>query len=222
MSLARAIGLDVAPVALRTVADRSFLVIERYDRAVGGDGRLTRLHQEDFAQALGFPSQRKYASEGGPTFRDAFALVRQATTRPARDVLKLADAAIVNLMIGNADAHAENFSLLRLPGAIRLAPLYDLLATIAYPDLSPKMAMRIAKKATLEELEPRHWDQFAADVGITGPYLHRRIAAICEDALGQIEDTDSALNQLLPSGHDFGTFAALIADRAQRLLLKAR
>lgn len=221
MSLARAIGLDVAPVAMRMVGDRSFLVIDRYDRALDEDGFLTRQHQEDFAQALGVPSQRKYASEGGPTFTDAFALVRQATTRPARDVLKLADAAIFNLMIGNADAHAKNFSLLRLPGAIRLAPLYDLLATVAYPDLSPKMAMRIAKKATLEEIGPQHWDQFAKDVGIAAPYLHRRIVSICHNALRQIEDADSALNLLLPSGHDFGAFRALIADRAQRLRLKA-
>jgi len=39
--------------------------------------------------------------------------------------------AIFNLIIGNADAHAKNFSLLHIDGAIRLAPLYDLLSTVA-------------------------------------------------------------------------------------------
>lgn len=211
MSLASAIGLDAAPVTMRTVADRSFLLIERYDRAIAGNGQLVRLHQEDFAQALGVPSQRKYASEGGPTFKDIFALVRQATTRPARDILKLADAAIFNLMIGNADAHAKNFSLLRAEGATRLAPLYDLLSTVAYPDLSPKMAMRIARKATLEEIEPRHWDEFAETIGIAGPYLHRRIVSLCEMALEQIARADLV-----------APYADLIADRARRLMLKTR
>jgi serine/threonine-protein kinase HipA len=222
MSLARAIGLDVASVSMRSVADRSFLLIERYDREMDGSGRLVRLHQEDFAQALGMPSQRKYASEGGPTFRDSFALVRKATTRPARDILKLVDAAIFNLMIGNADAHAKNFSLLHIGGVVRLAPLYDLLSTLAYPDLSAKLAMKIAKKAKLEEIEPRHWDQFAEDVGIGAPFLHRRIKELCEASLEQISAAHSALNQMLPQPEHFASIMALIEDRARRLLLKAR
>jgi serine/threonine-protein kinase HipA len=220
MSLARAIGLDVAPVAMHTVADRSFLLIERYDRRIDG-GRLVRLHQEDFAQALGVPSHRKYSSEGGPTFKDVFALVRQATLRPARDILKLADAAIFNLMIGNADAHAKNFSLLHRDGAVRLAPLYDLLATIAYPELSDKLAMKIARQAKLEEIEPRHWDEFAKTIGMGAPYLHRRVRQICGAALAQITAQDSDLKQMLAQPERFSAFASLIEDRAQRLTLKA-
>lgn len=100
MSLASAIGLDVAAVEMRVVAERSFLLVTRYDRAVSAEGSVTRLHQEDFAQALGVPSHRKYASEGGPIFADCFALLRRAATRPAREILKLLDAAIFNLIIG--------------------------------------------------------------------------------------------------------------------------
>lgn len=221
MTLAREIGLDVASVTMRRVQDQSFLLIERYDRTRDADGRLVRRHQEDFAQALGVPSQRKYASEGGPTFKDSFALLRQAATRPARDILKLADAAIFNLIIGNADAHAKNFSLLHIDGAIRLAPLYDLLSTVAYRDLSPKLAMKIAKKATLEEIESRHWDQFAEDVNIGGPYLRRRIRQLSEATLAQLDAPDSSLKQRLPGSENFVRFADLIADRARRLLIKA-
>lgn len=221
MSLARAIGLDVASVAIRTVADRSFLLIERYDRARDAGGQLVRLHQEDFAQALGVPSQRKYASEGGPTFRDIFALVREAATRPARDLLKLADAAVFNLIIGNADAHAKNFSLLHAGGMVRLAPLYDLLSTVAYPDLSPKLAMKIANKATLEEIEPRHWGRFGEEIGMGAPYLHRRVRQLCELTLAQVDATGSSLSKMLPASQDFAPFSGLIGDRARRLLVKA-
>jgi serine/threonine-protein kinase HipA len=220
MALARAIGLDVASVVMRRVGDRPFLLIERYDRKLDGEGRLVRLHQEDFAQALGVPSQRKYASEGGPTFRDIFALLRAAATRPARDVLKLADAAIFNLIIGNADAHAKNFSLLHVGAVVRLAPLYDLLSTISYPELSEKLAMKIAKKATLEEIEPRQWDRFAEDIGIGAPYLRRRIRQLCQAVLAQISTTDSALAASLPADKRFAGLAHLVGDRAGRLLLK--
>src|SRR3546814_9651967 len=77
----------------------------------------------------GVPSNRKYAAEGGPVFRDCFALLREAAARPALEVLKLVDAAIFNVIIGNADAHAKHFSLLRQQdggGPPVLAPLYHL------------------------------------------------------------------------------------------------
>lgn len=217
MTLARSVGLDVAPVELRTVASRSFLLIERYDRIMSSDGTLIRLHQEDFAQALGVPSQRKYASEGGPTFKDSFALVRRAASRPARDILKLLDAAIFNLIIGNADAHAKNFSLLHNGGAVVLAPLYDLLSTIAYPDLSAKLAMRIAKKATLDEIQPRHWDVFAEEVDLGAPYVHRRVKQLGDAVQTQIDKPDSDLHKRLPLDSNFRPLAALIRDRAAKL-----
>ncbi|MDT7953623.1 MAG: HipA domain-containing protein, partial [Acetobacteraceae bacterium] len=73
MRLAAAIGLDVASAEVRTVQDRSFLLVQRYDRAIDADGIVRRIHQEDFCQALGVPPETKYASEGGPTFKDCFA-----------------------------------------------------------------------------------------------------------------------------------------------------
>jgi serine/threonine-protein kinase HipA len=153
LALARAVGLAAAMAAWHEADGKPYLLVTRYDR-LHRDAHTIRLHQEDFAQALGVPSNRKYASEGGPTFRDGFALVRQATTRPAREVLKLADAALFNVIIGNADAHAKNYSLLRrADGEVVLAPLYDLVATHIWPELSAKLAMRFGRAATLEEVD---------------------------------------------------------------------
>ncbi len=221
MTLAAAIGLDVAPVEMRIVAERPFLLITRYDRALNADGQLIRLHQEDFAQALGVPSQRKYASEGGPTFKDSFVLLRRAASRPARDILKLLDAAIFNLIIGNADAHSKNFSLLHTNSGVALAPLYDLLSTVVYPDLSAKLAMKIARQATLEEIQPRHWDAFAEDIDVAAPYIHRRVKQLCDAVLAQIETPDGALYERLQNGANFAPFADLIHERASKLAAKA-
>lgn len=215
MSLASAIGMDVAPVEMRSVADRSFLLVTRYDRAVGTDSSVTRLHQEDFAQALGVPSHRKYASEGGPIFPDCFALLRRAATRPARDILKLLDAAIFNLIIGNADAHAKNFSLLHSSGgAIMLAPLYDLLSTVIYPNLHVKLAMKIGGKAVLEDIEPRHWERFAADAQLGAPYVRTRVGQLCNAVIAAI---DSGFARALSPNADFSTVEAIVRERAMRL-----
>lgn len=218
MSLARALGLDVAPVEIRTVGDRSFLLIKRYDRALGAAGDVIRLHQEDFAQALGVPSHRKYASEGGPNFVDCFALLRRAATRPARDILKLLDAAIFNLIIGNADAHAKNFSLLHNAGAVTLAPLYDLLSTILYPELSTKLAMKIGGKVALEDIEPRHWVRFATDAQLGAPFVRTRVRQLCDAVIAAL---DGEFAKSLPANADFSAVRALVHDRAMRLRAKA-
>ena len=217
MSLARAVGLDVAPVEMRTVGDRSFLLITRYDRTTGMANELIRLHQEDFAQALGIPSHRKYASEGGPTFSDCFALLRRAATRPPRDILKLLDAAIFNLIIGNADAHAKNFSLLHRGSTITLAPLYDLLSTIIYPDLSAKLAMKIGGEAILEDIEPRHWDQFAADAQIGAPFVRTRAAQLCDAIVTAI---DGEFAKSVVGTSDLSSTKAIIRERAVKLIGK--
>ena len=182
MALAAAIGLDVAPAEPRMAGATPYLLVTRYDRAVS-DGAIVRVHQEDACQALGIPSERKYAKEGGPGFRDLFALTRDYVRQPAVDVLKLIDVAILNLAIGNADAHGKNFSFLLDAKGPRLAPFYDLLATIAWPALDARLAMRVGLAGTIEELGASAWERFAVDAGVTLPFLRRRIRSVTE-ALG--------------------------------------
>lgn len=216
MRLAAAVGLDVASVEPRVVRNRTFLLVQRYDRAIDGDGNVHRIHQEDFCQALGVPPETKYASEGGPAFKDCFALLRRIAARPAVDVLKLLDAAIFNVIAGNADAHGKNFSILYDDDGPRLAPLYDLLATVAYPDLSSKFAMRIGKRAKLSELYDTGWTTFAADAGLGLPLVRRRVAEISERAILQ---ADVAVADLARPGLDDKAllqFAEMVVDRAER------
>ncbi|MGB3472472.1 MAG: type II toxin-antitoxin system HipA family toxin [Erythrobacter sp.] len=187
LALARAVGIDAAHAEWREVAGKPLLLVERYDR-MSVEGKTKRLHQEDFAQALSVPSNRKYAAEGGPTFRHSFALLRRAATRPAREVLKLADAAIFNLIIGNADAHAKNYSLLRREnGEVVLAPLYDLVATHIWEELSPKLAMRFGRAATLEEFDGESVARFAYEAGLGAPYIRRRVSDLAEAVTENIE-----------------------------------
>ncbi len=214
MSLAAAIGLDVAPVEARTVEGRPFLLVERYDRVRDDLGVMHRIHQEDFCQALGVPPESKYASEGGPTFKDCFELLRRVSARPATDIAKLLDAAIFNLIVGNADAHGKNYSVLYDDQGPRMAPLYDLLSTVSYPDLSPKMAMRIGKRATLAEMDADGWKAFAKDAGIGFALVRRRVVELCDAVAGLTKSLQSPAE---PSAHypQISDIAKLLAGRAK-------
>lgn len=184
MALAEAMQLKPAQSRVHRVLDRSFLLVERYDRLIDAQGHRQRLHQEDFCQALGVVPEMKYQNEGGPDLAQCFDLVRRATRPSAPQVLRLLDHVIVNALIGNHDAHAKNFSLLYLhkePGKPPvLAPFYDTLSTAVYPTLTPKMAMKIGSKYKFSEIQARHWEQFAEGVGLAKAQTKRRIRELAK------------------------------------------
>jgi serine/threonine-protein kinase HipA len=132
-------------------------------------------------------------------------------------VLALLDAAIFNLIVGNADAHGKNFSLLYHQDSLSLAPFYDLVSTIAYPDLSPKLAMKIAKRATLEEIGQQTWADFAEDLGLGAPFVRRRVRELADAVRSKAPGVAESIT--LP-GLDAGAVAAhaaLVAARAERV-----
>jgi len=135
MRLASQAGLETARVEIGVAGDIQFLQVERYDRRELSDGRIERIHQEDFCQALGVSPELKYQQEGGPNLKKCFELVRSVCSIPGPDLLRLFDAVVLNYLIGNCDAHGKNFSLLREGTTVRLSPLYDLVSTHAYPEL---------------------------------------------------------------------------------------
>src|ERR1019366_7915449 len=145
MKLAAAVGLPVAKTEIRRVEDVEYLLVERYDRThqLGSEGTpvLERLHQEDLCQALGIVSENKYQKEGGPSLKQCFALLREVSSAPVLDLARLLDAVVFNFLVGNNDAHAKNFSLLYRGMSTasletRLAPLYDVVSTRFYPELT--------------------------------------------------------------------------------------
>jgi serine/threonine-protein kinase HipA len=187
MALARACDLDAAPVEIGKVEDIDYLLSERYDRIRAQDGSIRRLHQEDFCQALGIPSEIKYQSEGGPSLANCFALIRDASTAPAPDLIALLDGIIFNLLIGNHDAHAKNFSLLYMPDrSVRLAPLYDLVSTVFYPELTDRMAMKIGKQPKSALVHAKDIDRFAADAGLGAAQTRARIPMLASRLLEEI------------------------------------
>jgi serine/threonine-protein kinase HipA len=124
------------------------------------------------------PPEMKYQNEGGPGLAQCFDLVRRVTRPSAPQILRLFDYVILNTLIGNHDAHAKNFSLLHAKSSPELAPGYDILSTAVYPQLTPKMAMKIGSKYKFSEVQLRHWEQFAAAAGLARAQAKKRIGVL--------------------------------------------
>ncbi|HMI81024.1 MAG TPA: type II toxin-antitoxin system HipA family toxin [Solirubrobacterales bacterium] len=178
MALAREAGLSVATAVPMRADHMEALLVERYDRARQG-AEVRRIHQEDFCQATSRPPEMKYESEGGPGVAECGALIRAHGAGPGAGVLDFLDALLFNLLIGNADAHSKNYSLLlEGVGAPQLAPLYDLLSTRVYGRrLGRKMGMKYGGEYRPDRVRGRHLDRMGDDLGIA----HRRVRQQAND-----------------------------------------
>ncbi len=187
LELANAVGIPAANAQVGSAGGKKYLLVQRYDRLP--DANLPypkRLHQEDFCQALGISSEHKYQLEGGPSLKQSFELLRNASTLPARDIQRLFNLVIFNTIIGNHDAHGKNFSLLYSKGSTRLAPAYDVLSTVYYPQLTAKMAMRIGKTYESVHLRLSDFEQFADEAGLSASAIAKHIAALAEEIRAEL------------------------------------
>lgn len=182
MALARVVGLQTA-VATPIGLGQEGLLVERYDRFRSGES-IRRLHQEDFCQATGVDSADKYEAAGGPGVALCAELIRRHAAGPGADLLRFLDALLFNLLIGNADAHAKNYSLLlEGPGAPRLAPLYDLLSTRVYGRrFGRKMAMKYGGEYRPDRVRGRHLDRLGEDLGIASKRVRLHAREIADRA----------------------------------------
>jgi serine/threonine-protein kinase HipA len=141
LRLARACGISVPDAELLTIGGAKVLAIARYDRNETR-GSIHRIHQEDGCQAIGMPPMLKYEYDGGPPLAAFARLLRDYGQ--ADSLMELLTRVTFNAAIGNADAHAKNFSILHDPvdPTVTIAPAYDLISTIALeprPDAAGQM-----------------------------------------------------------------------------------
>ena len=201
LRLAAACGITAAHAEVRRIGVQLVLMVERYDRVHSAAGSpVTRIHQEDLCQALGISSKTKYQFEGGPSLSQCSALIRRVIRPPAAAVLDFAQRVGFNELIGNADAHGKNFSLL-LPaaGSPRLAPAYDLIATEAFPGIDDRVAMYTPGHRRLAQLTAASWDAIAAELQLGPAALHRLLRAQARQAVAAV---DAITDEFQAAGFD--------------------
>lgn len=171
LMLAGRLGLPVPRVAIRQLDGVDCLIVERFDRD-RRDGRVHRLHQEDFCQALG--AIEKYEEHGGPGLGRIADLVRRLSV-PAKDMEFLLRALLFNFLIANADAHAKNYSLFhRVGGRREMTPLYDLVSTEVFADIARELAMSFGGRADPDALTRGDLERAAAELKVRPSFLAAR------------------------------------------------
>lgn len=217
MNLAVRAELDVAQAEPRSAAGHEYLLVHRYDREESAepDGRF---HQEDFCQALGLVPAVKYENEGGPNVADCARLLRRHSSAPARDIIAFLDALLFNFLIGNNDAHSKNYSLLLDGvGAIRLAPLYDLLATAAIEGSERTLAMKYGGEKRVPYLRRRHLRRLGDELAVRPALVERRAPAMIERVRAASEDTRYSLPADFQGRPVLDRIAEVIGERSERL-----
>ncbi len=174
MSLARAIGLPVAQVALHHVPER-VLEVQRFDRRKQAQRprQIERLHMFDGCQALDISAMLKYERPYGDTehvrhIRDGASLPRlfdllKISKSPAAQRLQLLRWVLFQVLIGNTDAHAKNLSFFCDGHGFYLTPAYDLVCTLVCgsAEIEDAFAMAIGDAFYKHEFSCFEWAHFA-------------------------------------------------------------
>lgn len=187
MELMAKAGLDVAKVSAFDADGAPALLVERFDRRIE-DGRVTRIHQEDFAQALGLTPSMKYERSGvdGRRFDvpAIYGLLRR-TRVPAAGMLTFIRATIANFAVGNTDNHAKNHALLySVPGRPALAPLYDVMPILLDKSVRHDLAYRIGDATLPADVNATAVSGFLTVMGIRSSvhqrYLHEQVSPMLQ------------------------------------------
>lgn len=167
MLLAKRVGLKVPNCFVLNTGKHYLYVIERYDREVTKNN-VKRLHQQDFCQAFGLVSEKKYEAAGGPSLKDNYNLIiNNVGIKTRRDaIFMFLDWICFNLIIGNNDSHSKNLSFLLVNNKIELAPFYDLICTAIYPKLSNKFAFKIGGRDDYSKIGINQIHQLEKELGL--------------------------------------------------------
>lgn len=190
MKLMNALGLPSAQAEMVDFGDQRALVVERFDRLWTADGRLLRLPQEDFCQALSIPPTLKYETDGGPGIIKILDLLKGSNT-PERDRECFLKSQIVFWLLGATDGHAKNYSIfLELGGGFRMTPFYDVLSTQPNVDLGEvthnkmKLSMAVGNNRhyVINSIMPRHFSQTGEKAGFKPKAIRKIFLDLLEDA----------------------------------------
>jgi serine/threonine-protein kinase HipA len=188
LNLASQMGITAIKAEPVNVDGVMCLLAKRYDRQEISPYNLKRLHQEDFCQALGIVSEKKYQADGGPSLAQCFELLKKHSSLPVVDINLLLNIVIFNFLIGNNDAHGKNFSFLYTQAGIRLSPFYDLISTRIYPGLQNEMAMKIGDAYAPEYVTLKNWQEFAKSCELSMALVVGRLQSLTNLLVNKLAD----------------------------------
>jgi serine/threonine-protein kinase HipA len=196
MKLAAAVGLNAPRVDI-IEGEYPLFIVERFDRVQTKAG-VSRIHQQDFCQAQGITSFKKYESDGGPSFADNYNLVKANSSAPIPDLNQLLKWLIFNLVIGNNDSHSKNLAFLQTGDGIRLAPFYDLLSTSVYKEIGQNFAFKIGGQNLWFKLKKRLFDKLSGELELRDDVIPKLALKLLNDIENQYPKLLEEFNERFP------------------------
>jgi serine/threonine-protein kinase HipA len=243
-ALLEALSLPIARTEIARFGEQRVLVVERFDRNWQNIGAanpaaarfkaptaawIARLPQEDFCQATGAASQRKYEKDGGPGMAQILRLLMRSET-PERDSSLFALSQLTFWLLAATDGHAKNFSIFHRRNGYGLTPFYDVIS--AWPvmgnrarQLQPQkvrmaMAMRSGSRPHYkwDEIQPRHFKALADQLPDPNAW------AAMVDLAREIPDAIAKLGNRLPEDFNESVWTSIsngVAKKAREFLAVA-
>ena len=157
LAVMRLAGLRVVDAEARTFGGRPVLVVGRFDRVIGGDGTVSRLHQEDCCQALGAERGERAERDGGPTLAEIAGLVGDLASDPEAELTHLLGWLTASAVFGKVDGTARDLALTYPTdddgvAGCELAPISSMAGTADYAEQSGALGLSIDGVADLDRV----------------------------------------------------------------------
>lgn len=176
MTLAASVGVEIPEIKLVSLSeidnlpdirlpDEPFAFsIKRFDRSPVG-----RIHTEDFAQIFEVYAHDKY---GRYNYEQIAAVLDRAGSAGLADVQQMARRLLVNILLGNGDAHLKNWTVIYPDGInARLSPAYDIVSTRIYMQDEDGVALNMAKEKRWAVIDFTTFEKWASRIGVSWPAI---------------------------------------------------
>ncbi len=202
MDIAVALEIEVPPHCLLPLKDGTLAyVVKRFDRV-----EKDKIHQENFAQIL--EKKDKYAGsleEIGKKLKDISAV-------PGLDAQLFFERVVLDFVIGNGDAHFQNYSITYTGDGVRLAPAYDLVCTKLVIPSEEDSALTLHGKRN--HLTRNDFDAFADNLEIPGKVRYQTF-------VGKLSRMRRLIEASRLPAEFRGTFVEIVESRYRRLKVDA-
>ena len=215
MNLASIAGIVTVPHGLIPMEDNKLAFItRRIDRKTAKKGKSAlseKNHMEDMCQLSEKLTENKYLG----SMESISKLIKKYSSNPGYDLTRFLDMTVFSFLVGNADMHLKNFSLLyEDDGSIDLAPAYDQISTrLVIPESVDPEEMALTVNGRKNRLKRPDFEQFGTTSGLTEKQIingFERIGRKVPDMIRFVE------KGFLPPDK-VQEFQELIRNRAERL-----
>lgn len=211
LKLASIAGLKIPNIQIIHFDNEVVLQVERFDRELISNDKIIRKHIIDGCQTLNLNVMHKYERafgkelkdyKEGASFQKIFTLIEKCTS-PIIAKKNIITWIIVNLCLGNSDAHGKNISFFIDKNKIELTPFYDIVNIEIYENkYDTDFAMGIDTAFNQKELGSYQIIEFCKDLKINLKGFIKEFKRVSH-SINKALDDDILIDAVNPKNKDF-------------------